>query len=142
MFWENYVRLCNEAGKSPSRVAIELNLSKTAVTHWRKGVSPHDATLHLLADYFGVSVEELTQEEAGALVNSTSDSSMFWQNFMRLCNKVGKPPSRVAVDIGLSSTSAVGWKKGAIPRPAVLSRLADYFGVSVENLTASARPQK
>ena len=60
---------------------------------------------------------------------------MFWENFMCLCNKAGKSPSRVAVDIGLSSTSAVGWKKGAVPRPAVLARLADYFGVSVDELT-------
>ena len=59
---------------------------------------------------------------------------------MYLCNKAGKSPSRVAVDIGLSSTSAVGWKKGATPRPSVLVRLADYFGVPVESLTADELP--
>ena len=65
---------------------------------------------------------------------------MFWENFARLCNQVGKPPSRVAMEIGLSSTSAVGWKKGATPRPSVLVRLADYFGVPVESLTADELP--
>ena len=67
---------------------------------------------------------------------------MFWENFVRLCNKAGKSPSRVAVEIGLSSTSAVGWKKGAAPRPAVLARLSDYFGVSVKELTREEPEQE
>lgn len=65
---------------------------------------------------------------------------MFWENFVYLCNKVGKPPSRVAVEIGLSTTSAVRWKQGATPRSSVLVRLADYFGVPVESLTADELP--
>lgn len=65
---------------------------------------------------------------------------MFWENFARLCNQVGKSPSRVAMDIGLSSTSVVGWKKGAEPRNSTMKQLADYFGVPVESLTADELP--
>ena len=61
---------------------------------------------------------------------------MFWQNFLYYCKQNGKTPNAVAFDIGIKSSGTVtGWKKGAEPRPAVLARLADYFGVSVDELT-------
>ena len=61
---------------------------------------------------------------------------MFWENFVRLCNEAGKSPSRVAFELRLSNGTASGWKKGAIPQERILRRLADYFGVPVESLTA------
>ena len=65
---------------------------------------------------------------------------MFWENFARLCNEAGKSPSRVALELGLSNGTASGWKKGAIPQERILRRLADYFGVPVESLTADDAP--
>ena len=60
---------------------------------------------------------------------------MFWDNFMRLCNQADKYPNTVAAEIGVKSTGTVtGWKNGAIPRQAVLLKLADYFGVTVDYL--------
>ena len=70
-FYENYLRLCNAAGKSPSAVALECGLSKAAVNGWKNGRSkPSDATLIKLAEYFGVSVEELTTKNALAQIKS------------------------------------------------------------------------
>lgn len=60
-FYENYVKLCNLAGKSPSAVAVELKLGKPSVTRWKHGAVPRDTTILKIAGYFGVSVEELTQ---------------------------------------------------------------------------------
>ena len=59
---------------------------------------------------------------------------MFWENYLRLCNSVGKAPSAVAVEIGLSDAAPTGWKNGAIPRQAALRKIADYFGVPVDTL--------
>ena len=61
---------------------------------------------------------------------------MFWENFVRLCNEADKSPSRVAFELGLSNGTASGWKKGAIPQERILVRLADYFSVPLESLTA------
>ena len=64
-FYKNYVALCNKVKKSPSGVALEIGLSKTAVNGWKKKRSnPTDATLQKLADYFGVSVSDLLLEES------------------------------------------------------------------------------
>ena len=65
---------------------------------------------------------------------------MFWQNFVRLCSKVGKSPARVANELGLSNAVATSWKKGAMPRDSTLLQIADYFGVPVESLTMEPPP--
>lgn len=62
-FYENYVKLCNSVGKSPSAVAVELKFGKPSVTRWKSGTEPRDATLQKIADYFGVTVEYLKSEE-------------------------------------------------------------------------------
>ena len=62
-FYENYVKLCNSVGKSPSAVAVELKLGKPSVTRWKNGAEPRDATLQKIADHFGVTVEYLKGEE-------------------------------------------------------------------------------
>ena len=60
---------------------------------------------------------------------------MFWQRYVSLCNSVGKAPNVVATEIGIKSSGTVtGWKNGATPRRSVLSKLAKYFEVPVEDL--------
>ncbi len=61
-FSENFVRLCNKAGKSPSAVALEIGIQKPTVTRWSNGSTPRDATLIKVADYFGISTQELVGE--------------------------------------------------------------------------------
>ena len=56
-FYQRYIELCNKMGKSPSAVAIEIGLSKTAVNRWKGGGYPTDATASKVASYFNVSVD-------------------------------------------------------------------------------------
>ena len=60
---------------------------------------------------------------------------MFYNNFVDLCNKVGKSPSAVAEDMGYQRSVVTRWSKGTAPRQATLQRIADYFGVPVTELT-------
>ena len=68
MFYERFLRLCNQAGRSPSAVAHELGLQKSSVHRWKLGATPTDANLQKLADYFGVPAASLTggADEASA----------------------------------------------------------------------------
>ena len=61
-FYNNFVKLCNSIGKSPSRVVLDIGGTKSAITRWKNGSTPTDATAMKLAEYFGVSVQELTGE--------------------------------------------------------------------------------
>ena len=60
MFYDNFIKACNLKGKTPSAALSEAGIDKSAATRWKNGKKPTDATLHKLADYFGVSPEELT----------------------------------------------------------------------------------
>lgn len=62
MFYYNFVDLCNKIGKSPSAVAQDLGKARSAVTRWKNGTQPQQATLQKLADYFKVPVSDLTKE--------------------------------------------------------------------------------
>lgn len=61
-FYENYLKLCEKAGKTPSAAALEMGLSKPTVNRWKKGGGATDATALKVASYFGVTAEELTGE--------------------------------------------------------------------------------
>lgn len=64
MFWDNFVRLCNQAGKYPNTVAAEVGVKSTGtVTGWKNGANPRQTVLLKLADYFGVSVDYLLNGE-------------------------------------------------------------------------------
>ena len=61
-FYSNFLTMCNNIGKTPSKVVTEVGLKKSAVTRWKAGGTPTDATAQKIADYFGVPVSELTEE--------------------------------------------------------------------------------
>lgn len=63
MFWENYVRLCSDKNISPSAAGAAIGVTYAAVSKWKKGTVPNGATLHKIADYFGVSVASLLGED-------------------------------------------------------------------------------
>lgn len=66
MFWDNYVNLCNKKGISPTAAAVEIGFSVAAPTGWKKGALPRDTALRKIAAYFGVSVEDLLNDEKPA----------------------------------------------------------------------------
>ena len=62
---------------------------------------------------------------------------MFYDNFIRLCNSIGKAPSAVVVEAGMQKSIVTGWKKrGSLPSDATAQKLADYFGITVAELMA------
>ena len=64
MFWENFVKLCNNKGVSPNGACADLGFSTAIATKWKNGATPRSTTLQLIADYFDVSVDYLLGKEA------------------------------------------------------------------------------
>lgn len=62
MFWKNLCMLCNKRNTTPNTVCRELGLSSATATHWRQGAIPRDTTLKKIADYFGITVEDLLRD--------------------------------------------------------------------------------
>lgn len=62
-FYNRYVGLCAKKGISPSRVALEIGISKVSVSNWKSNRNnPTASNLLKIAEYFGVSVEYLKGE--------------------------------------------------------------------------------
>ena len=100
MFWENFVRECEKTEKYPSYVAEELGFNKSAVTSWKNGSLPRVASRKKIADYFGVTVDELmgTKKEPAGM--GGLDKQM--QEIVELLNSA-TPEQRNAVETLLRS---------------------------------------
>ncbi|HWP80031.1 MAG TPA: S24 family peptidase [Candidatus Acidoferrum sp.] len=60
---------------------------------------------------------------------------MFYDTFKALCKGRGVSPSRACIEMGLSRSLAAKWKNTkATPSAEVLSKIAQYFGVTVDCL--------
>ena len=62
MFWENLIALCAKNETTPSALVKKLSIANGAVTKWKNGAVPHQTTLHKIADYFGITVEQLVND--------------------------------------------------------------------------------
>lgn len=64
MFYDVFEELCRRKGVSPQRAVVEMGKSRSLAAYWKnKGTAPGDATLELVANYFGVSVDYLRHEK-------------------------------------------------------------------------------
>ena len=58
-FYENYISMCIEFGKSPSGAAQEMGIARQSVSRWKKGSIPTDENLMKIARYFGKTFTEM-----------------------------------------------------------------------------------
>lgn len=60
MFYDNFVALCASANKTPAYVGRELGIDKSTISCWKaRKTNPSDVNAKKIANYFGVTVEEL-----------------------------------------------------------------------------------
>ena len=66
--------------------------------------------------------------------------NLFYKNFERQCTKIQKNPSIVAEELGFDKSMASRWKTGALPQVKNRKKIADYFGITVEELMKEENP--
>ncbi len=67
MFFEVFCVLCEKRGISVTKATVEMGLSRTIGTKWRKtGAVPNGETLNTIANYFGVTTDYLLGATAEA----------------------------------------------------------------------------
>ena len=59
---------------------------------------------------------------------------MFWDEYLKQCNKKGKPPTVCAVEMGFQKSNVTRWKNGMVPRRNNLWKMAEYFGCDITDL--------
>ena len=64
MFKQNFINICIERGAAPTAVLRESGIAHATVTNWTEDSVPRQTTLIKIADYFGVTPEELLRGPA------------------------------------------------------------------------------
>ena len=64
---------------------------------------------------------------------------MFWENFLVECAKKQKSPAVVVEELGLSNSMPTSGKNGALPQVKNRKKIADYFGITVEELMGTKK---
>lgn len=59
---------------------------------------------------------------------------MFYEKVKELCKNKGTSPSGLCNNLGISTTNAVNWKNGRMPKMDIAIRIADALGVTVDYL--------
>ena len=64
MFYDRFKALCENKKTSPTRAAIDMGFSNSITTKSKKtGATPDGVTLAKIAEYFGITVDELLGKE-------------------------------------------------------------------------------
>ena len=64
---------------------------------------------------------------------------MFWNNFVSLCNKQGMSHNAVAAKLGFGKSAVTYWKNGTIPNGKTLAKIAEFFGIGVDELLGTKK---
>lgn len=59
---------------------------------------------------------------------------MFKQNFINICIERGVAPTAVLREIGIAHATFTNWTEDSVPRQTTLIKIADYFGITPEDL--------
>lgn len=83
-FKENFIKLCNKRGESPSFVCKKVNITAATFSCWTDESVPRKATLMRIADYFGVTEDYLRGKEDAPITDaSLSEKEKIMLNWFR-----------------------------------------------------------
>ena len=67
---------------------------------------------------------------------------MFYDEFVKLCDKKGVSRTKACVDCGISRTAWHKWEDGATPNGTTINKFAAYFGIPVGQLLGEEEKEK
>lgn len=142
-FRDRLISIKEERHLSNTDIAEAAGVSEGAVRHWLlDNRTPSIESVQILAKNLNLSVDFLLGEKDDTARDSKTSGTVFVRNFESYCKSIGKSPNRVCLEIGLSNATYTHWKKrGVIPHSATLGKIAEYFGISINDLIAEKDEQ-
>ena len=105
MFYDRYKELCENAGKSMSRVALDIGFEKSTITKWKqKGFTPRAELLNKIAEYFNVSPEYLL---TGKKNTATQEDDGKTAEFIQLYSQLDEKQKQIVVSLMKSFLEAL-----------------------------------
>ena len=84
MFYDRFKALCENKKTTPTRAAIDMGFSNSITTKWKKtGATPDGITLAKIAEYFGITVDELLGKEKQPTEGELSDEEKVMLDLFR-----------------------------------------------------------
>lgn len=62
-FAENLSVLQAKHGETNYRLAKEIGVHQSSIANWKSGVTPHPRHIRIVAEHFGVTVDELLSDQ-------------------------------------------------------------------------------
>ena len=90
MFKQNFINTCVERGIAPTVVLKNIGISHATFSNWTEDSVPRQTTLKKIADYFGITVEDLLRDpaEKPEPAPTASDDSLLDARFYELLDKL------------------------------------------------------
>lgn len=114
MFYDVYCQLCRSRGLTPSGAAKEIGFNRASVTVWKNtGKAPKQDLLLKIADYFGVTTEELCAEQMPkAAVNGDEELTGYLEQLsarpeLRMLFSVSKDATKADVEQAVAIIEAL-----------------------------------
>lgn len=100
MFYDTFVFLCKQKGLSPSRAAIEANISKSLVTKWKTNGTevPSPDVLKKLSSFFGVTPDYLLGYDLQSKIDTLSEQI----SQLRIALRNASPDRREDIECSLA----------------------------------------
>ena len=90
MFYENFLKLCQDNGISVYKATKDMGIGQSTATRWKQGTaSPNAATLQKIADYFNVPVDYLLTGETKKSPDTMSEDEEMMGYLNELKNNPG-----------------------------------------------------
>ena len=101
MFYDRFKALCKNKKTSPTRAAIDMGFSNSITTKWKKtGATPDGVTLAKIAEYFGITVDELLGKEKQPADGELSDDEKAMLDLFRRASEDSRRLALLALEHG------------------------------------------
>lgn len=146
MFWDVFLVLCANAGKSPNSVCKELGFSNATATHWKNGQQPRTSTLSKISDYFGVSTTYLLsgvdEQKTPHLVDEILSTETL-DIISSLLKEQHKTQKELCDFLGVKKNAYTNWKCGQnTSYLKYLPQIAEFLNVSIDFLLGKTEQKK
>ena len=135
MFFDRLQAACDLKGVSMSALLDKVNMSRGNIARWKSGLEPKAATKIKLADALGIDRDAL--EERGK-------EDDLYNKIESLCIERGVNITNMCKEAGVPRSALSDYKAGRIKSLSAdkLSKIASYFGVSVDYLLGNDKKNK
>jgi transcriptional regulator with XRE-family HTH domain len=73
MFKQNFINICIDRGVAPTAVLREIGIAHATFTNWTNDSVPRQTTLVKIADYFGITPDDLLRDPAEKASTPTAE---------------------------------------------------------------------